>query len=429
MNAHELNKFVGAILAALVFAMGLSVLSEIIFEPHELYDPAYVVAIAEENSGLAAEEEAEVPFAALLAVADTDAGQRRAKVCGACHTFTEGGANGIGPALHGVVGRPIASHADFKYSAALKEFGEGKTWSYDELDGFLENPQKHVPGTIMGFAGLKDGAQRAEVVSYLRSESPDAPPLPEPPTEVAAVDAGGTATDASEGGEAAVEQAAPQNDGTPGQEGAQEGTEGTFAAMVAAADPAAGHAAAAICLACHSVNEGEAHKIGPNLHGVYGAKIASKEGFDYSEAMKNHAGGDGDWTIEHLDSYLNAPMDVVPGTRMAFAGVKDDKQRAAIIAWLHSISPEAAPLAAPAAANASAPASGTGEAAAVAPAATTTTPTEAAPAAAPEAPAAASEAAPAAAPEAPAAATEAAPAATQTPATETDTSAAAPAAD
>ena len=65
MNAHQLNKYIGAVLAALVFAMGLSVLSEIIFEPHELYDTAYVVAIADEDAALQGQEAAETPLAVL----------------------------------------------------------------------------------------------------------------------------------------------------------------------------------------------------------------------------------------------------------------------------------------------------------------------------------------------------------------------------
>lgn len=360
MNAHELNKFVGAILAALVFAMGLSVLSEIIFEPGELYEPAYVIAISDENSGLQAEEEEETPFALLLAAADPAAGRNVARVCAACHNFEEGGPNGIGPNLYDVVGRQIAGHEGFNYSSAMASYGADKTWTYEELDQFLEAPQQDIPGTIMGFAGVKDPVQRADLVMYLRSISPDAPPLPEPPAEVAAVDAEGTATDATEG---AATAPPAEGEGTPGEEGAQAGTDGTFAALVSAANPADGQAAAAICLACHSVNEGEAHKIGPNLHGVFGADIASKDGFDYTEAMRQHGAEDGAWNIAHLDEYLRAPMEVVPGTKMAFAGVKDDEQRAAIIAWLHSISPDAGGLAPSSTTEASAPAGAAGDAA------------------------------------------------------------------
>ncbi|GAB5375447.1 MAG: hypothetical protein AcusKO_19090 [Acuticoccus sp.] len=215
MNAHQLNKYIGAVLAALVFAMGLSVLSEIIFEPHELYDPAYVVAIADDDAALRGEEAAETPFAVLLAEADPAAGKNGVRVCGACHTFNEGGANGIGPALHGVVGRAIAAVDGFNYSAALKTYGEGKVWDYEELSGFIENPQAHVRGTIMSFAGVKDPAKRAEAIVYLASESPDAPPLPEPPAEVAEVVEGEAPADAA-GAEAGAgeDAAAPAAEGT-----------------------------------------------------------------------------------------------------------------------------------------------------------------------------------------------------------------------
>ncbi|HWT42467.1 MAG TPA: cytochrome c family protein, partial [Sphingopyxis sp.] len=85
------------------------------------------------------------------------------------------------------------------------------------------------------------------------------------------------------------------------------------------------------CVACHTVDKGGSNGIGPNLHGVVGAAVASKPDFSYSGAMKAKGGV---WDDAALDAYLKAPMKAVPGTRMAFAGVIDEADRKALILFL-----------------------------------------------------------------------------------------------
>ncbi|BBB12954.1 c-type cytochrome [Sphingopyxis sp. FD7] len=87
------------------------------------------------------------------------------------------------------------------------------------------------------------------------------------------------------------------------------------------------------CVACHTVDKGGRHGIGPNLHAIVGAPVAAKPDFSYSAAMKAKGGV---WDEAALDAYLEAPMKDVPGTRMAFAGVPDTADRKALILYLEA---------------------------------------------------------------------------------------------
>ncbi len=118
------------------------------------------------------------PLAVLLAKADVAAGQKSSSQlgCVACHSFNEGGKNGLGPNVYNVVGKPIAAHEGYVYSAALK--GKGGEWSYDNLNGWLQKPATFAAGTKMSFVGIADPQVRANVIAYLRSLSPQPVPLP-----------------------------------------------------------------------------------------------------------------------------------------------------------------------------------------------------------------------------------------------------------
>ena len=97
------------------------------------------------------------------------------------------------------------------------------------------------------------------------------------------------------------------------------------------------------CATCHSFGKGEANKIGPNLYGVVGGPHAHKEDFAYSDAMKSLH--DQKWDIESLYHFINSPQAGVKGTKMAFAGIKDPKDLADVLAYLNSNSdsPKALP--------------------------------------------------------------------------------------
>lgn len=105
----------------------------------------------------------------LLASADAKAGgDFFAKKCTTCHDGTKGGPNKIGPHLWGVVNRKVASVGDFNYSSGMKSHGD-KSWSVDELNHFLYKPAKHIPGTMMSFAGIPKDQERANLIAYLKS--------------------------------------------------------------------------------------------------------------------------------------------------------------------------------------------------------------------------------------------------------------------
>jgi cytochrome c len=109
---------------------------------------------------------------------------------------------------------------------------------------------------------------------------------------------------------------------------------GAWPVAVQAADPAAGQAVFKTqCGICHSPVQGK-NMVGPSLFGLVGRKSGSIEGFHYSAANK---GADITWSPEILDKYLTAPREVVPGTTMTYAGLKDDTKRADLIAYLETI--------------------------------------------------------------------------------------------
>lgn len=456
----ETNKILAALLTAGIFASGAGVMSRIIYNPTAPAEPAYIIEVAEEggegSGGDGGGEE--VSLAALLAGADMANGESGAKKCASCHTF-EGEEDKIGPHLQGVVGREIGSVSGFAYSDAMA--GHGGTWDYESLDAFLADPKGYISGTKMAFAGVRGGQDRADLIVYLQSVSPDAPPLPEPEAEggenaegaeggegegadAEAADAGEepaeeteetaeasdeaaddtgdaaeeTAADASDAetdeasdaagdaedaaadassdaddattaaadegteqqtadAEEPVDEAdsaaagtaedaagegtedAPSETADAAEEGESDGEETTVAAVdetaedeAAAGDAAGGDAAGGLaalvdagdvgegekvakkCKACHVFEEGGKNKLGPVLHGVVDREIASYEGFNYSGALKELEGA---WTIEMLDQFLEKPKDLVPGTKMVFAGVKKEEDRANLIAYLRSL--------------------------------------------------------------------------------------------
>ena len=174
----EINKMAGALLGSLLGVMALGIFSDVLYTPERMKKAGYELpsAAAEGHGGAAAAKAASEPFPVLLAKADAKKGEALSKPCTACHDFSKPGVAKVGPPLYGVVNRAKAQVAGFAYSDAMK--AKGGDWSYDELNLFIANPKKDVPGTKMAYAGEADDGKRADIVAYLRSLADSPAPLP-----------------------------------------------------------------------------------------------------------------------------------------------------------------------------------------------------------------------------------------------------------
>ncbi len=166
MNTFELTKIMGGLCGSLLILLLLKWGSEIVYhEHHSKIEAAYLIETGTDEEEIVVEEE-QIPFLQLLAEADVKKGKKVFGKCKACHKL-EPGVNGTGPYLHAIVGRTIASVAEFKYSNVFNNM-EG-VWSEDELNAFLLKPSDYAPGTKMSYSGLKNVTDRANLIAYLKT--------------------------------------------------------------------------------------------------------------------------------------------------------------------------------------------------------------------------------------------------------------------
>lgn len=229
------NKIFGAGLATVFVILVVREVSGMVYSTEAPEKMGYFVDAPEADAGGGAEAELPPDWGTVLLTADLGAGERAFARCAACHTVNQGGADGIGPNLFGVVGSTVANNAGFAYSdAMLAHAGEAPTWTYDQLDQFITAPARHVPGTKMSFAGLRDTEDRVALIAYLRSQGSEgyAVPAPDPArqpgaaapaegvepapgAEEATADAGGQAGQTPDSGVAGQAEFEESNPGGP----------------------------------------------------------------------------------------------------------------------------------------------------------------------------------------------------------------------
>lgn len=161
------NTAAGWVLFAGIIGLGLSAISLRLFHTEAPETEGYAIEAAEEAGGAA-----EMTMAQALNMMPVDeqiaAGEKVFAKCVACHTIEQGGADGIGPNLYGIMGLPIGTHAPgFAYSSALAE--HGGDWTWENMNEWLKSPRGFASGTKMSFAGLSKIEDRAAVSLYMNS--------------------------------------------------------------------------------------------------------------------------------------------------------------------------------------------------------------------------------------------------------------------
>jgi cytochrome c len=218
MDSWERFKIGAAITGTALFMLGLRWISDLAFPERYLVEPAYKIAgvsetavdlsslqktwpagfsgqwrraelrhymgniekatvpLSAEGSPVLAAPAAPVDLGTSLAAADVEKGKQSARVCTSCHTFDQGGQDRTGPGLWNIVGRDIAAHGAFAYSSALA--AQPGDWTYEQLDRYLTNPAKAVPGNKMAFNGIRNAQARANVIAFLSTLSASRVPFP-----------------------------------------------------------------------------------------------------------------------------------------------------------------------------------------------------------------------------------------------------------
>ena len=196
MSDLTFNKVAGAVLATGLAIAGLSQLSSGVFATEKAEKPGYAIEVVEDATG-GPVAEAPIDWGTVLPKADVAAGEAVFAKCKSCHTIDNGGANGTGPNQWGIVGRKPGSHPGFAYSAAMTDYGsKNPVWDFERLSVFITNPAKDVPGTKMGFVGLKKSEDRINLLAYLHTKGATIP-FPAPNPAAAAAPAAGAAASAT----------------------------------------------------------------------------------------------------------------------------------------------------------------------------------------------------------------------------------------
>ena len=375
MDSTDFNKIAGGVIGAFLLFLLLHFAAGKIYDtrPKHADDEPLAFALEVESDApdpKNGKAEPPVDYAALVAKVDLANGEKVFRKCKSCHKV-EDGVNGVGPSLWGVVGRDIASGAGFGYSDALLAL-EGD-WSLAALSGFLKNPKDYAKGNRMAFPGLKDAQDRVDLIAYLNqadgtpielaaalaatdgdaakpedapaatnddaAKTEDAPAATDDDTKsegepAKADDDAAKAEDAPAEDDAAKVEDEPKSGGDSADATTEDNAAapaGETSAAFADGDAAAGEKVFRKCRACHKIEEGK-KSIGPSLYGIINRDIASVEGYKYSKVLSELPGN---WTATELSKFLTKPKDYAKGTKMAFGGLKNEKDIVNLLTYLN----------------------------------------------------------------------------------------------
>ena len=204
------NTAAGWVLFAAGLGLGLSIVSDKYFHgsrPERPEQLGYVIEGVEADDG---GRPAEMSMAEALTMVTAEQGEKVYAKCAACHTIEAGGANGVGPNLHNIMGSEVGAREGFNYSSGMA--AKGGQWGWEEMNKWLKRPAAYIEGTKMSFAGLSKVEDRAAVALYMNDGAlpvpeftPEAPEAEAPEAEESVAEEGGAEqgeTDQAEAGAA-----------------------------------------------------------------------------------------------------------------------------------------------------------------------------------------------------------------------------------
>jgi cytochrome c len=150
------------IVAIILFAV---LTADLLYRPKEVVKRGFQIELSADGKAVVKAPEKPVDIASLLKAANVDNGAKIFKKCASCHTIGKGEGAKVGPNLFGVLGRKRGSMSGFAYSEAMKN--KGGAWDAETISQFIAKPKDFLPGTKMGFPGLKKPQDRADVILFL----------------------------------------------------------------------------------------------------------------------------------------------------------------------------------------------------------------------------------------------------------------------
>lgn len=158
-----------AIASAFLMVAFAIIFADLFYQPKTMVKRGFEIAISANGTAVKKEEAKPIDLATLLQNADFDRGAKISKKCASCHSFNKGGAAKVGPNLYNIIGKNRATMPGFSYSKAMLE--KGGSWDKESINQFITKPKDFMPGTKMGFAGLKKPQDRADVILFLEQSA------------------------------------------------------------------------------------------------------------------------------------------------------------------------------------------------------------------------------------------------------------------